>query len=60
MYGDAPDPAGSARSQAYYGVIPATLKPDEVATAMKQVIQVARNKDLVEKARGLLNRTGTK
>lgn len=25
------DPAGSARSQAYYGVIPASLKPEEIA-----------------------------
>ena len=25
------DPAGSARSQTYYGVIPATLKPEEIA-----------------------------
>jgi HEAT repeat protein len=33
-------------------------KPDEVAAAMKQVIQSAKNKDLVEKARGVLNRTG--
>ena len=33
-------------------------KPNEVAAAMKQVIQVAKNKDVVEKARGLLNRTG--
>ncbi len=38
----------------------AAAKPDEVAAAMKRVIQVATNKDLVEKARGLLNRTGKK
>ena len=32
--------------------------PNEVAAAMKQVVQSAANKDLVEKARGLLSRTG--
>jgi HEAT repeat protein len=35
-------------------------KPNEVAAAMQQVIQVAKNKEAVEKARSLLNRTGTK
>ena len=35
-------------------------KPAEVAAAMKQVLQVAKNKDVVDKARGLLNRTGKK
>ena len=33
-------------------------QPNEVAAAMKQVIQLARNQQLVEKARGLLNRSG--
>jgi hypothetical protein len=35
-------------------------KPNEVAAAMKQVIEAAKSKDLVEKARSLLNRTGKK
>jgi hypothetical protein len=35
-------------------------KPNEVAAAMQQVIQLAKNKEAVEKARSLLNRTGTK
>jgi HEAT repeat protein len=35
-------------------------KPTEVAAAMKQVLQVAKNKDVVDKARGLLNRSGKK
>ena len=35
-------------------------KPTEVAAAMKQVLRVAKNKDVVDKARGLLNRTGKK
>jgi len=35
-------------------------KPAEVAAAMKQVLQVAKDKNAVDKARGLLNRTGKK
>ena len=35
-------------------------KPAEVAAAMKQVLRVAKGKDVVDKARGLLNRTGKK
>ena len=35
-------------------------KPAEVAAAMKQVLQVAKNKDVVDKARGLLNRAEKK
>ena len=35
-------------------------RPAEVAAAMKEVLRVARNKDAVDKARGLLNRTGKK
>lgn len=35
-------------------------KPAEVAAAMKQVLKVVKNKDMVDKARGLLNRTGKK
>jgi HEAT repeat protein len=33
-------------------------KPAEVAAAMQQVLRAAKNKDVVDKARGLLNRTG--
>ena len=33
-------------------------KPAEVAAAMQQVIRLAKNKEVVEKARGILNRTG--
>ena len=35
-------------------------QPAEVAAAMKQVLRVAKNKDVVDKARGLLNRSGKK
>jgi HEAT repeat protein len=35
-------------------------KPDEVAAAMKRVLETAKGKDVVDKARGLLNRTGKK
>ena len=35
-------------------------KPAEVAAAMTQVLQVTKNRNLVDKARGLLNRTGRK
>jgi HEAT repeat protein len=35
-------------------------KPAEVAAAMKQVLRVAKNKDVVDKARGLLNRAEKK
>jgi hypothetical protein len=35
-------------------------RPAEVAAAMKQVLQATKNKDLVDKARGLLNRSGKK
>ena len=33
-------------------------QPAQVAAAMKQVLQVAKNRDVINKARGLLNRTG--
>jgi hypothetical protein len=35
-------------------------KPTEVAAAMKQVLRMAKNKDVLDKARGLLNRAGKK
>ena len=35
-------------------------KPAEVAAAMEQVLRVAKNKDVVDKARGLLSRSGKK
>ncbi len=35
-------------------------QPAEVAAAMKEVLRVAKNKDAVDKARGLLNRSGKK
>ena len=34
--------------------------PGDVAAAMQRVLQVAKNKDVVDKARGLLNRAGKK
>ena len=33
-------------------------RPAEVAAAMKQVLRVAKNRDVIDKARGLLNRSG--
>jgi HEAT repeat protein len=38
----------------------AAKKPAEVAAAMQQVVQMAKNKDVVNKARALLNSTGKK